>query len=192
MHEHLEFYGLRQIRWMTERVGFRILDVQLNDTNGGSFSVTVGKAEAGRPVSPAVAELLERERALGLDGLAPYQAFAQRASDSRHELRTFLEKALASGKKVAALGASTKGNVLLQYCGLTEREIACIGEVNADKFGRYTPGTWIRIVPESELFAQKPDLVLVLPWHFRSFFKQNPRYRGIQLYVPLPKVEALS
>ena len=191
-HEHLEFYGLRQIRWMTERVGFRILDVQLNDTNGGSFSVTVGKAEAGRPVSPAVAELLERERALGLDGLAPYQAFAQRASDSRHELRTFLEKALASGKKVAALGASTKGNVLLQYCGLTEREIACIGEVNADKFGRYTPGTWIRIVPESELFAQKPDLVLVLPWHFRSFFKQNPRYRGIQLYVPLPKVEALS
>jgi hypothetical protein len=92
---------------------------------------------------------------------------------------------------VAALGASTKGNVLLQYCGFTEQDIACIGEVNSDKFGRYTPGTWIPIVPEETLFARKPDVLLVLPWHFRSFFKKSPRYAGMQLVVPLPKVEAL-
>jgi hypothetical protein len=187
-HEHLEFYALRQIEWMAERVGFRVVDVELNDTNGGSFSVTVAKEGGGRAASGEVARVRERERALGLDGLAPYLAFAERAAASRRELRAFVEAALAAGKRVVGLGASTKGNVLLQYCGFTGREIACIGEVNADKFGRFTPGTLIPIVSEAEMFAMKPDVVLVLPWHFRSFFKQNPRYRGLQLVVPLPQV----
>jgi hypothetical protein len=190
-HEHLEFYALRQIQWMADRVGFRIVDVELNDTNGGSFSVTVAKASSGRPASPAVAAVLARERELGLETLAPYEAFAARAATSRRELRDFIERARAAGKTVAGLGASTKGNVLLQYCGLTEREIVCIGEVNADKFGRFTPGTWIPIVSEQDLFARKPDVLIVLPWHFRSFFQKNPKYRGWNLVVPLPTVETL-
>jgi hypothetical protein len=190
-HEHLEFYALRQIRWMTDRVGFRVVDVELNATNGGSFSVTVAKAAARSDPSSSALRVLETERELGLDTLAPYQAFAERAASSRRELRDFIEATLASGKTVAGLGASTKGNVLLQFCGLTEREICCIGEVNPDKFGSYTPGTLIPIVSEDELFARKPDVLLVLPWHFRSFFKKNPRYRGWQLVVPLPAVESL-
>lgn len=190
-HEHLEFYALRQILWMTDRAGFRIVDVELNDTNGGSFSVTVAKAGKDATPAPQALRLIERERALGLDTLAPYHEFARRAESSRSELRKFIEGKLSAGATVAALGASTKGNVLLQYCGLSEREIACVGEVNADKFGRYTPGTWIPIVSEQELFARKPDVLLVLPWHFRAFFKKNPRYRDLQLVVPLPAVEAL-
>jgi hypothetical protein len=190
-HEHLEFYALRQIRWMTDQVGFRIVSVELNDTNGGSFSVTAAKAGKNAPPAPAAQRLIEREDELGLDALAPYRAFAEKAARSRRELREFIEKKLAAGTMVGALGASTKGNVLLQYCGLTDREICCIGEVNADKFGRYTPGTWIPIVSEDELFARKPGVLLVLPWHFRSFFKKNPRYQGLQLVVPLPVVEAL-
>jgi hypothetical protein len=187
-HEHLEFYALRQVEWMAERVGFSVVDVELNDTNGGSFSVTVAKAGSGRAASGEVARVRERERALGLDGLAPYLAFAERTAASRRELRAFVEAARAAGKRVVGLGASTKGNVLLQYCGFSERDIACIGEVNADKFGRFTPGTLIPIVSEAEMFAMKPDVVLVLPWHFREFFKRNPRYRGLQLVVPLPQV----
>ncbi len=93
---------------------------------------------------------------------------------------------------MAALGASTKGNVLLQYCGLTEREIVAIGEVNPDKFGTRTPGTWIPIVPEEELLARQPDYLLVLPWHFRSFFLSAGKYKGRTLVFPLPKVEAIK
>ena len=76
---------------------------------------------------------------------------------------------------MAALGASTKGNVLLQYCGLTESEICCIGEVNEDKFGSYTPGTWIPIIPEDELLGKKPDYLIVLPWHFKNPAKEKAR-----------------
>lgn len=190
-HEHLEFYALRQIAWMTQRVGFRIVDVELNDTNGGSFSVTVAKASSSRVATPAVEQVLERERAMGLDTLAPFESFAERTAASRRELLAFIGAEKAAGHTVAALGASTKGNVLLQYCGLGEADVCCVGEVNADKFGRYTPGTWIPIVSEEAVFARRPDVLLVLPWHFRAFFKKNPKYQGMRLVVPLPTLAEL-
>ncbi len=65
-------------------------------------------------------------------------------------------------------GASTKGNVVLQFCGITQREVAAIAEVNEDKFGAYTPGTHIPIIPEAEARAMRPDYFLVLPWHFKE------------------------
>lgn len=191
-HEHLEFYALRQIQWMAERVGFHILDVEFNDTNGGSFSVTVAKAPVPRPLEPAVQRILEQEREQGLSTLAPFERFAERVTASRKELQAFVREARASGKSVAALGASTKGNVLLQYCGFTEADIFSVGEVNEDKFGALTPGTWLPIVSEQALLEMMPDYLLVLPWHFRKFFVANERYAGMQLVFPLPKLEVVS
>jgi NDP-4-keto-2,6-dideoxyhexose 3-C-methyltransferase len=190
--EHLEFYGLRQIQWMAQRTGFRIIDVELNDVNGGSFAVTMAKGSPEDPVSPQVQSVLDRERALELDTLAPYEHFARRVVESREELVRFVRGAVAQGKRVAALGASTKGNVLLQYCGFDADDIFAIGEVNEDKFGAFTPGTWVPIIPERELVEQKPDYVIVLPWHFRSFFLGNPRFSGLNLVFPLPTLEVIE
>lgn len=191
-HEHLEYYDLSQISWMAERAGLRIADVELNDVNGGSFSLTAVPAGSSRPTSAAVEKLLASERARRLDTLAPYQAFAERVADTRAQLRAFLDRAKAEGKRVAGLGASTKGNVVLQYCGVTEADVFAIGEVNPDKFGARTPGTWIPIVSEEEVLAAEPDYLLVLPWHFWSFFERNPKLQGRTLVRPLPRVEAIT
>jgi len=188
-HEHLEFYALHQIKWMADKVGFKILDVELNDVNGGSFSITVSKSNGDKSVPPAVQKILDAERKMGLDTLAPYKAFAERAEKSKQELLKFIATAQAEGKKIAALGASTKGNVLLQYCGLSEKEIFCVGDVNPDKFGCYTPGTWIPIIPEDELLAMKPDFLIVLPWHFRTFFEQSKKFANLKLVFPLPQID---
>jgi NDP-4-keto-2,6-dideoxyhexose 3-C-methyltransferase len=190
-HEHLEFYALRQIQWMADRVGFTIVDVEFNDVNGGSFSVTVAKKERGDAMSPEARRVLEAEKAAGLDDLEPYRAFAGRVDRSRDGLRAFLLAAQADGKTVAALGASTKGNVLLQYCGLTESDIVAVGEVNEEKFGHFTPGSWIPIVPEAELLEARPDYLIVLPWHFRDFFERSPAFAGTQLVFPLPELEVV-
>ncbi len=189
-HEHLEFYALRQIKWMADRVGLRILEVEFNDVNGGSFSVTVSKAGGDSKVLPLVQKILDSEFQMGLDTLLPYQAFAASAARSKRELLEFIRSARTAGKTVAALGASTKGNVLLQYCGLTEKDIPYIGDVNSDKFGSYTPGTWIPIIPEAELLAMKPDYLIVLPWHFRKFFEGNAKYSESKLIFPLPELGA--
>ena len=91
------------------------------------------------------------------------------------------------GRK-ASLGASTKGNVLLQFCGLGPSLIQSVGEVNPDKFGCFTPGTFIPIVNEKELLSSNPDYLVVLPWHFKSFFLNLPRGEA-KLVFPLPVLE---
>jgi len=187
-HEHLEYYSLAQIKWMTDLGDAKIVDVEFNDVNGGSFSVTIARTRAPQPETPELPALLARERAAGLSGLAPYRAFAERAARSRRDLRGFFDRTRREGTTVGALGASTKGNVLLQYCDATEADILCIGEVNPDKFGAFTPGTLIPIVPEAELLARKPDYLLVLPWHFRAFFEASPLFKGQRLVFPLPQL----
>lgn len=190
-HEHLEYYALRQIKWMADRVGLTLIDIEFNDVNGGSFSVAVTKSPTARE-SPLVQEVLARERGLGLDGLGPWKEFAGRVSHSRDVLRDFVKQAREGGSIVAALGASTKGNVLLQYCRLGPADIECVGEVNSDKFGAYTPGTWIPILPESELLARKPDYLIVLPWHFKQHFVASPAFAGSVLVFPLPFLEIVD
>ena len=188
-HEHLEFYALRQIEWMAGRVGLRIVDVEFNDVNGGSFSVTVTPGRADEPIAPAVQAILDREDAAGLHTIKPYRAFADRVAASREELRRFVAQAKSGGKQVAALGASTKGNVLLQYCGFTDQDIVAVGEVNPDKFGAFTPGTFLPIVPEDDLIERGIEYLLVLPWHFRAFFDKSAKFRATKLVYPLPELE---
>lgn len=185
-HEHLEYYAMAQILWMAEKTGLEVVDVELNDVNGGSFSFVAQKKGGALASSRAVEELVARERALRLDDLATYRDFERRVVAHRGELLDFIRDARAEGKRVAALGASTKGNVLLQYCGLTANEIEAIGEVNPDKFGAFAPGTRIPIVDELQLLESKPDYLIVLPWHFRSFFESQVRYSGLDLVFPLP------
>lgn len=191
-HEHLEYYAMRQVKWMADRAGFRIIDVEFNDINGGSFSVTVAKATSELPESSDLARVLQHEVELGLDTLTPYRAFAARVAASRRELRDFAERACREGRTLAALGASTKGNVLLQYCGLDSSVVAVVGEVNPEKYDCYTPGTWIPIQPESDVLASKPDYLIVLPWHFRTFFLGNARFAGMRLLFPLPRLEVVQ
>jgi NDP-4-keto-2,6-dideoxyhexose 3-C-methyltransferase len=188
-HEHLEYYGLRQIQWMTSRAGLRITHVELNDVNGGSFAVT---AEKGGADAPIVKEMLAREKALGLDTLEPYRVFAEKAARHRVELPARLGELKSRGKRVHGLGASTKGNVVLQYCGITSELLSCVAEVNPSKYGCYTPGTNIPIVSEESSRAAKPDLYMVLPWHFRGDFVEREKpfiAAGGKLLFPLPTIQ---
>jgi len=191
-HEHLEYYGLRQIKWMADKADLKIVDIEFNDVNGGSISLVLAKRQSLWRESELVAEILGKELREGLDTLEPYRVFAMRVAASRDALRAFLERARQSGKSVSGLGASTKGNVLLQYCHITEEDIARVGEVNADKFGHFTPGTSLPIVPEEEALALKPDYLVVLPWHFRSYLVNQPQFRGQTLVFPLPELDVVQ
>jgi NDP-4-keto-2,6-dideoxyhexose 3-C-methyltransferase len=190
--EHLEYYSLTQIAWMATQVGLALIDVEFNDVNGGSFSVTAGRLSDGYANSPLVSEILEREAELGVTSLDLYRGFAERVEKSRIELRGFINDAISSKRTIGGLGASTKGNVILQFCGITPEEIVAIGEINDDKFGSYTPGTLIPIHPESEVLDLGLDYLLVLPWHFREQFLKMPLPTGTQLVFPLPQVEMIA
>jgi len=194
--EHLEYYGLKQLKRMADHANLRIIDVSLNDVNGGSFAVTMARKESSyRGSSDTVNELLAREEELGLATPEPYRQFADRAAKHRAELVSLVRGLNATGKKIIGYGASTKGNVILQYCGFTPDDIPCIAEVNPDKFGCYTPGTRIPIVSEEQAHAMQPDYMMVLPWHFRAnTIKREAAFlaRGGKLLFPLPAIEVVG
>lgn len=189
-HEHLEYYALKQIDWMFQRKGLKIIDVEFNDINGGSFSITAAKQSNALPEYPMLADLLKQEEYL--DDLGTYRAFAQRVLESKRKLLEFIAEAKTQGKRVSALGASTKGNVLLQYCGITAEHVAFVGEVNPEKFGSFTPGTLIPIVNEELLLTDEPDYLIVLPWHFRTFFESKYRFKRAKFVFPLPQLEVVA
>jgi len=192
-HEHLEFYALKQINWISERAGLKVLDVEFNDINGGSFSITAAKASAAlKPNIAWLNKILADEVALGLDTTHAFDNFKLRVKEARIALMDFLNQAKRDGKRVCALGASTKGNVLLQYYGIDSNLVSAIGEVNSDKFGAFTPGTFIPLVAEDELLASNPDYFLVLPWHFRAFFESLPKMKGRTLVFPLPQFKIVK
>jgi hypothetical protein len=192
-HEHLEFYGLTQIFWIARAAKLKILDVEFNDVNGGSFSVIAAK-ESSKLKSNAenLKRVLDEETQLGINTTKPFLDFKVRVLEQKKKLMDFLIEAKSSGKLVAGLGASTKGNVLLQYYGITSDLVAEIAEVNEEKFGHLTPATHIPLMPEDDVLSRNPDYLLVLPWHFRKYFEISPKFVGKKLIFPLPEFEIVQ
>lgn len=191
-HEHLEFYALKQINWIVGKAGLKVLDVEFNEINGGSFSIIAAKINSRREPNAEVLNRIQAdEAALGLDGTEVFDDFKVRIEQAKNALMSFLQEARKAGKNVCGLGASTKGNVLLQYYGIDDTLVREIGEVNEDKFGAFTPGTLIPLVSEDQVLASNPDYLLVLPWHFRAFFESLPAMKGRNLVFPLPEFEVV-
>lgn len=195
-HEHLEYYAFRQIKWIVERCELKILDVELNDINGGSFAVTAAKRTSSRKPNTARIEALLREEAdISGSDLTVFSGFAERVAEHRRALPQLLDRIWADGATVVGYGASTKGNVILQFCGITPEQLPVIAEVNEDKFGCFTPGTGIPIVSEAEAHAMRPDYLLVMPWHFReNLVQREASYlrRGGRMIFPLPTIDVVG
>lgn len=194
-HEHLEYYSLNVVKKLLEQFDLKVIDVQMNAVNGGSFAVTAArKNDLRKPNDTVINWLLGQEDRLGLQTPKPYRDFEERVFRHRDDLIRLIRGLRADNKLIAGYGASTKGNVLLQFCGFDDQDIACIADVNPDKFGAYTPGTQIPILSETEVRGMKPDYLLVLPWHFRdSIVRREAEYlaAGGKLIFPMPEIEII-
>jgi len=193
-HEHLEYYSLRVVKNILEQSGLRLIDVVMNAVNGGSFAVTAAKVSNNSvKANDAVIDwLLEQEDRMGLNTPRPYRDFEERVFRHRDDLKRLIRTLNADGKKVLGYGASTKGNVLLQFCSLTVEDIPAIAEVNQEKFGRFTPGTHIPIISEADARSVNPDYFLVLPWHFKEgILRREKEYLacGGRFIFPFPEIE---
>lgn len=195
-HEHLEYYSLGTVRALLESNGMKLLDVQMNAVNGGSFAVTACHGDSRLRANQAVIDwVLEQEERMGLMTPRPFRQFEERVFEHRHNLIQLIRSLRADGKKILGYGASTKGNVLLQFCEFTEQDIPFIAEVNPDKFGSFTPGTNIPIISEAEAKAMRPDYFLVLPWHFKSGIiarEEEFLSGGGHMIFPMPEIEIVG
>ena len=191
-HEHIEYYSMAQLFWIVREAGLKIIDVNFNSSNGGSIAITAAlNNSSAHSEYDGVADILREEQSSGFRDQRVYDRFADRVSKNKIDIQNYLSDFRKSGLNVAGLGASTKGNVLLQYLGLNEGDISVIGDINPDKDGCVTPGTWIPIVSESECLRRNPDILFVLPWHFRDFFEGAKHLSEFSLFFPLPNPQVI-
>lgn len=193
-HEHLEYYGLKQILNILNRAKLKIIDIEFNAINGGSFSITSAHLDS------KYSECKDKINTI-LDAEAPFHTFkiwedfTNHVEAHRANLRKLLDEIKKDNKTIFGYGASTKGNALLQFCGLTKEELPYIAEINDDKFGAYTPGTEIPIISEKEAREMNPDYYLVLPWHFKDGIlkrEQTAMQSGTRFIFPLPEIEVVG
>jgi hypothetical protein len=194
-HEHLEYYTLTTLAHILDEAGFVIVDVSTNTTNGGSIAVTAGLAPYHQPEFTMVPWILARESRARVGDPLSWMQFGARVRESQSDLLGLLSSFHSHGSTIGGLGASTKGNVLLQTSGIGTALISGIGDVNPYKYGRVTPGTHIPIMSEADMLATDPDYLLVLPWHFRDgIVKSMESYlaKGGRLIFPLPDIEVVG
>jgi hypothetical protein len=190
-HEHLLYLTLMDIQNLCEMSGLEIFDVAFNDVNGGSFRVFIQRRFGNRVISPFVFFVLEREvqlKAIANEGLI---RFNEDIESLKMQITSLLSRFKNDGIPLVGLGASTKGNVLLQVCSISSDYLEYIGEINRKKFGKVTPGTNIKIVSEEEALLQSSSSLaaLILPWHFRDSIigkLQNFHVNDLKFILPLP------
>lgn len=182
-HEHLEYYSLESLKYLFETNGLEMFKIEENEVNGGSYRIF---ARHHHHTGMAFSEKVTAE---------DLRAFGDRLRKNRDACVSFIKAEVAKGKKVYVYGASTKGNVILQYYGLDAGLITAAAERSPEKWGKYTVGSWIPIVSEAEARAAQPDYFLVLPWAFFDEFYQRERAwrdKGGKFIVPLPEFRVVG
>lgn len=194
-HEHFSYLSLTAVQRIFAANGLTVFDVQELPTHGGSLRVFARRTNGlERPVTPAVAALLEQEASAGMGHAAFYQGLQPQALRIKRELLTFLLQAQAQGRKVAAYGAAAKGNTLLNFAGVRSDLLPYVVDKNPAKQGQFLPGSRIPVVDENHLRAHRPDIVLILPWNLQAEVVQQLAYIhewGGQLAVAVPQFTLL-
>ena len=198
-HEHLEYYSFSVIENLMQRCGMKVIKVEFNNINGGSIRCYVTHVSnfkfKSRENQLTLEQVRQQEFDLELDTDKPYKNFQGRINRHKEELSGLLKALKREGKKIHIYGASTKGNTILQWCGLDNTIIDYAADRNPDKDGARTIGTDIPIVSEEKSRAMKPDYYLVLPWHFRDEFLDREKAfldAGGGFIFPLPTIETIK
>ncbi|TMI29964.1 class I SAM-dependent methyltransferase [Candidatus Bathyarchaeota archaeon] len=193
-HEHLTYFSLRTLTRLMNNHGMKIFHVETNEANGGSFRAYICHGERF-PIRESVRAMTKYEHRIFERKPSIYKSFARNIREIRVRLRRFITYEVKAGKRVYVYGASTRGNTILQYCGLDYRLIKKATDANPEKWGRKTVGTLIPIVSKEEARRDRPDYFLILPHHFlQEIAAAEAEYleRGGKFIVPLPNFRILS
>ena len=189
-HEHLEYYSSDVLNNMLKKNNLRIVDIKINSINGGSKQYFICKKEAKfKSNNKKINSILKKEKFFKMNKVSTFIKFKENIDKIKFKLLTLLKAIIQNNKIVHGYGASTKGNVLLQYFGIDNKLIPFIAERNPKKYNHYTPGTNIKIISEKKSRNMKPDYYLVLPWHFKNEIIQREKpiiKKGTFFIFPLP------
>ena len=181
-HEHLEYYSYNSLKYLFEKNGLKIFKISENKINGGSYRIYCKKN--------IKKSIKYREQA----GYNEIIKFIKKVKENKKMTIDFINKNIKIGKKIFLYGASTKGNTLLQFYGLTKKEIPFAAERSKAKWGKYTIGSGVKIISEEKARKLNPDYFFVMPYGFISEFlirEKNWLKKGGKFLLPYPKLKVV-
>ena len=168
-HEHFSYLSFLTVRRVFAAHGLRLFDVEELPTHGGSLRIFgCHDADATKPDTERVTELLGREQEAGLADLDTYRAYGERVAAEKREILEFLIALKRDGKRIVGYGAPAKGNTLLNYCGIGTDFVEYTCDLNPHKQDHVLPGTHIPIVSPDRLREDRPDVIFILPWNLKD------------------------
>ncbi len=194
-HEHLEYYSSKVILNLCKKNNLRVFDIKKNEINGASKQYYICHEKSKyKSNTKVIQDIINSENKLKLSDEKTFSNFIKSINKSKKKLVHFLKKNINLGKKIHGYGASTKGNVLLQYYKINNKTVDYVAERNKNKYNLYTPGSNIKIISEALSRFYKPDFYLVLPWHFKNEIlirEKKIRKNGTKFIFPLPKFKVI-
>ena len=193
-HEHLVFYSSKIIIEMMKNNGLKVFNHEYNEINGGSSRYYICHSKTNFKVSKNIKKVLLRENLQGIELKKTYKLFFTKILNEKIKLIKLIKKIKNEEQDIHGYGASTKGNVLLQFYNINNKVVNYIADRNPLKWNSFTPGTKIKIISESQSRKIKPHFYLVLPWHFKNEIlirEKNIRKKGTKFIFPLPKVRVV-
>ena len=193
-HEHLIFYSSKIIIEMMKNNGLKVFNHEYNEINGGSSRYYICHSKTNFKVSKNIKKVLLRENLQGIELKKTYKLFFTKILNEKIKLIKLIKKIKNEEQDIHGYGASTKGNVLLQFYNINNKVVNYIADRNPLKWNSFTPGTRIKIISESQSRKIKPHFYLVLPWHFKNEIlirEKNIRKKGTKFIFPLPKVRVV-
>jgi hypothetical protein len=173
-----------------------VFDATFNYMNGGSVRLFISHKSAKFKINKKnIKKIITIENKIFINFYKVIDNFKKSIFKSRNNLVNVIKKINQKKKIIHIYGASTKGNVILQYCKLTKESIPFAAERNKDKFGKFTPGTLIPIISEKESRKKNPDYYLVMPWHFKKEILLREKSfleNGGKIIFPLPYIKIVS
>ncbi len=192
-HEHLMYLSSKVLFEMANKNSLRVFDVKYNNINGGSTQYFICKKNSKfKNNTKNLNNALIKERRFGIENPKTYKKFFKKIENIKYNLKKLVISIKNKNQNIHGYGASTKGNVLLQYFGIGKEFIDYIADRNPRKFNYYTPGTKIKIISEKVSRNIKPNFYLVLPWHFRKEILHREKKlikKGSRFIFPLPKLK---
>ena len=192
-HEHLMYLSSKILFEMAKKNNLRVFDVKYNNINGGSTQYFICKKNSKfKKNSKNINNALRKEKQFGIENPKTYKIFFNKIENIKRSLKKLVVSIKSKNQKIHGYGASTKGNVLLQYFNIGKKFIDFIADRNPKKVNYYTPGTKIKIISEKKSRNMKPNFYLVLPWHFKKEILHREKKlikKGSKFIFPLPNLK---
>jgi hypothetical protein len=194
-HEHLEYYSLKSLNYLMNQNGMKIFKILFNNINGGSIGCYISHhgqiLYQRKNDNEIILNCLKKEKKGKIYQQATYSKFSKKIKFIKHKIKNLLNKIRLQKKTIHIYGASTKGNTIIQFLNICNKQIPFAAERNPIKWGAKTLGSNIKIISEKDSKILNPDYYFVLPWHFKKEIlnREKKSLGKVKFIFPLPNIE---